>query len=183
MLEAWTWEQITAVLEHPETVRAELERMAGAGPDPALSAERDAAAKALAKIDVQARRLVSLFAESDESSLPMEAVRAQLGTIEVDRKAVATRLDAAERALTEGTQRRVAFSSVDAALAQVSANLGTLDFTGRRKAVEALVETVVAGKDPSSWRMEVVIPVGEYGASFTSSTRCGRPKPRSPDRV
>ena len=60
-LEAWTWEQITAVLEHPETVRAELERMAGAGPDPALSAERDAAASALAKIDVQARRLLALY--------------------------------------------------------------------------------------------------------------------------
>ena len=89
----------------------------------------------------------------------MEAVKAQLGTIETERKAAAARLDAAERALAEGARRRVAFSSVDAALAQVSANLGTLDFAGRRKAVEALVETVVAGKDPASWRMEVAIPV------------------------
>src|SRR5215213_9715457 len=32
MLEAWTWEQITAVLEHPDVVRAELERLAGANP-------------------------------------------------------------------------------------------------------------------------------------------------------
>jgi hypothetical protein len=55
-------------------------------------------------------------------------------------------------------------------LAQVSANLGTLDFSGRRKAVEALVDAVVAGKDPMSWRIDVMIPVGEYGASFTSST-------------
>jgi hypothetical protein len=141
-LEAWSWAQITAVLEHPDIVRAELERMAGAGPDPAVNAERDAAASALAKIDGRAKRLLALYAESDDINLPVEAVREQLATIEAERKAVAARLDAAERALAEGTRRRVAFSTVDAALTQVRSNLGTLDFSGRRKAVEALVETV-----------------------------------------
>jgi hypothetical protein len=182
-LEDWAWNQITAVLENPETVRAELERMSGVGPDPALQTERDAAASGLVKLDLQARRLLALYAESDESSLPMDAVKAQLGAMETERKAMAARLDAAERALADGAQRKVAFSSVDAALAQVSANLDTLNFAGRRNAVEALVETVVAGKNPASWRMEVVIPVGDSGASFTSSARYARRRPRSPDRV
>ncbi|MCD6057829.1 MAG: Resolvase domain protein, partial [Thermomicrobiales bacterium] len=169
VLEAWTWEQITAVLEHPEIVRAELERIGTAGPDPALNAERDAAARALAKADAQAKRLLALYTASDEVSLPMDAVKAQLGQIEAERKAAAARLDAAERALATGAQRQAVYSSIDAALAKVSATLDTLDFHGRRKAVEALVESVVAGRDPASWRMGVVIPTNEDGVVFTTS--------------
>ena len=66
-------------------------------------------------------------------------------------------------------QADVVYSSIDAALAQVSATLDTLDFPGRRKAVEALVESVVAGKDPASWRMGVMIPINEDGVLSTTS--------------
>jgi hypothetical protein len=166
--EEWSWEQIAAVLKHPETVRAELERLASIGPDPDLNAERDAAASALAKIDIRARRLLALYAVCDETSLLMDAMKAQLGTIEAERRGAAARLDTAERALADGVRSRVAFCSVHAALARVSGNLDTLDFAGRRKAVAALVESVVAGKDPASWRMDVVIPVDEEGVPFTS---------------
>src|SRR5829696_3472159 len=67
-LEAWSWEQITAVLEHPEIVQGELERIGSAGPDPALTVEREAAASALAKADSQAQRLMALYTASDEAS-------------------------------------------------------------------------------------------------------------------
>ncbi len=168
VLEVWSWEQITAVLEHPEIVRAELERIVSTEPDPALNPECEATASALTKADSQTKRRLALYTASDEASLPMDAVKAQLGQIEAERKAAAALLDAAERAVTDGAQRQVAYSSIDATLAQVSVNLDTLDFSGRRKAVEALVETVVASKDAASWRMDMVIPINEDGVVFTT---------------
>jgi hypothetical protein len=174
VLEVWSWEQITAVLEHSEIVRAELQRIGSAEPDPALNAECEATASALTKADSQTKRRLTLYTASDEASLPMDAVKAQLGQIEAERKAAAAVLDA-ERAVTDGAQRQVAYSSIDAALAQVSANLDTLDFSGRRKAVEALVETVVASKDAASWRMDMVIPINEDGVVFTTPRRRCRP--------
>ncbi len=57
-----------------------------------------------------------------------------------------------EAALASGKQRKVDAVSFVAMLDRVKANLRTLDFHGKRLALEALAERVVAGKDPATWR-------------------------------
>jgi hypothetical protein len=145
----------------------------------ARQSERDAAADPLARIEYRANRILALYAAGDEESLPVETVKSQLSTIEAERKVAATRLDAAERALAESARRRIDLvGSIDSALARVSQNVKTLDFAGRRMAVEALVGSVTGGKDPVSWRMDVVIPVSGDGIPFASSRSPRLPLPR-----
>ncbi|MDQ2655381.1 MAG: hypothetical protein M3Z20_20310, partial [Chloroflexota bacterium] len=64
-----------------------------------------------------------------------------------------------EAALASGKQRKVDAVSFVAMLDRVKANLRTLDFHGKRLALEALAERVVAGKDTATWRLGVGDPV------------------------
>jgi hypothetical protein len=91
-------------------------------------------------------------------------------------KLAAVRPDAGERALADGAQQRINMASIDAALARECANVQRLDFVGQWLAVETLVDTVIARRDQSSWRLDGVIPTKVSGEAFTNSGSRGRPQ-------
>jgi site-specific DNA recombinase len=168
-LEAWAWQRLSDMLDHPQNVMKMLKDAVASSPNTALHAERDAAVAALKKLDAKAAKLLDLLT-SDDEALPMDVVASKLKAVQIERKAAAARADAAVAALASGEQQHVSVASFGKVLDQVKARLRNAGFDEQRLAVEALVEDVVAGKKQETWRLNLGVPVSLDGVLFHSSS-------------
>lgn len=169
-LEAWAWNELCEIINHPHSVLAMLMEAEAANPNSALVAERDAARKALEKLDKQAANLSNVLAEADDD-MPLDVLMEKLKAIQSQRKAAAARVDAVVGALAAGEKRSVNVESFVRTLDRVKQNLRNAGFDEQRLAVEALVEDIVAaGKDRKGWRINLAVAAPTDGILSTIST-------------
>ena len=181
-IEAWLWSEVETILGDESIIAGEVERQRLAGPDASLAADRDAAARLLAKLDRQQERNVRRLAEAGED-FPTDLLEREVARLEQERKAARGALAEVEARLAAQDAAIVRLDDLRAYCATVRANLSSLDFASRRDAVEALVERVAAdGSDPSGWQMVGSIPAGA-GITSTSSAHYGRPPRQLRGRV
>ena len=182
-VEAWVWAEVEAVLADPAIIAAEVERLRESGFDAGLAADRDAAARQLAKLDRKQEALVAKLAHVLGDDFPTDLLEREIARTEQERKATRSALVEAEERLGAQASVVVRLDDLHAYCGRVRANLSTVDFAHRRDAVEALVERVVAsGTNRGDWRLDGSIPVGG-GVTSQSSKHCGHRRRRPPDRA
>jgi hypothetical protein len=159
-VEAWVWSEIETVLGNESIIAAEVERQRKAGPDAALLADREAAARLAEKLDRQQERLVRRLAEGDGDDFPWELVEREIARTEQERKAARATLSELDARIEAQAASIVSLEDLQSYCRRVRDNLGSLDFAHRRHAVEALVERVEAnGSDRASWRWVGSLPL------------------------
>ena len=173
-VEDWVWGELAGVLGDPARIAAEAQRRRDTGD---AAADRDAAARLVARLDKQAERLVRRYAEAaDDDGFPWDVVEREIARVEADRRAARATLAETEGHLAAQRAAVVRLDTVRAYCERVRDRLGSLAWQNKRDAVEALVERVVA--DGRDWRLEGSVP-GDGGTVTTTSAGCGR-RPRPP---
>lgn len=157
-VEAWVWDEVSAILRNPAIIAAEVERQRDAGPDQALQADRETATRMLAKVEKQRDRLVRRYAEADDDGFPWELVEREIARLEEERRQAVATIAEIDAHLDAQEAATVQLDALHDYIAAVAVNLDAADFTIRRNAVEALVERITAnGKD---WELTGSIPLG-----------------------
>jgi len=168
-VEAWLWSEIEPILENPGIIAAEVARQREAGPEPTLAADREAADRLLTKLDRQQERNVRRLAEAGDD-FPVDLLEREIARVEGERKSLRATLTDIDARVASREATVVRLDDLQAYCATVRANLKAVDFTGKREAVEALVERVIAnGGDPIGWKMLGSIPCPPAGIPYSIS--------------
>jgi site-specific DNA recombinase len=158
-VEAWVWTQVSAILQDPLIVAAELQRRQQEGPDPALLSDRDTLQRRLGTFEKQQQRLIHHFRE--EESAPWELIRRELAQIEQEKRQVEAMLVAIEQRLAEQQMTVTQLEALETYCARVSRQCERFDFEGRRLALAALdIQVTANGRE---WQLRGSIPVDGVG--------------------
>jgi site-specific DNA recombinase len=165
-VESWVWDKVTAILQDPSIVAAELERQRESGPDPAIAEEMTTARGRLAKIDKQQQRLIQRFGEQNDDAFPWELVQEQVTRLEREKATLAQVIGELERQMAAQLALTDQLDALSGYLDRVSQNLHSFGFEERRLALEALgVQVSAAGRD---WKFECRIPLTDAGEVNTT---------------
>jgi site-specific DNA recombinase len=170
-VEAWAWEEVSAILRDPSLIAAELNRRRAEGPDPTLLANREATQRALAKLEKQQERLVRHFREADDDTFPWDLVKREIAQTEQQKGQLRATLAELDQRLVEQQVMVEQLDALAAYCARVVQNLECFDFDGRRLALEALgVRITASGR---RWQLHVSIPIeAAVGKTNTTSECC-----------
>jgi site-specific DNA recombinase len=153
------WTQVSAILQDPLIVAAELQRRQQEGPDPALLSDRDTLQRRLGTFEKQQQRLIHHFRE--EESAPWELIRRELAQIEQEKRQVEAMLVAIEQRLAEQQMTVTQLEALETYCARVSRQCERFDFEGRRLALAALdIQVTANGRE---WQLRGSIPVDGVG--------------------
>jgi site-specific DNA recombinase len=181
-VEAWAWAEVSTILRTPAIIAAEVERQREAGPDQALQADREAAARMLAKVERQRDRLVRRYAEADDDGFPWELVEREIARLEDERRQAVATVAEIDARLERHEAATMQLDALHDYCAAVAVNIEHADFTIKRNAVEALVERISA--NGLEWTVQGSIPVGQHvGVSSTTLARYVRQRRRPPGRA
>ncbi|HEV2109428.1 MAG TPA: hypothetical protein VGR16_14305, partial [Thermomicrobiales bacterium] len=179
-VEAWAWDEVSAILRNPGIIAAEVERQREAGPDASLLSDRDTAARMQAKVEKQRDRLVRRYADAEDDGFPWELLEREVARLEGERRALVATVANIDARLQQREAATVQLDALHEYCAAVAVNLDHADFTIKRNAIEALVERIDA--NGREWEMVGSIPIGsQTGVSSTTSRHYGRRRP--PPRV
>lgn len=155
--EDFVWERVSAILNKPEIITAELKRLQDEGPDAQLQADLESAKRKLTRIEKGQQRLINRFrqAEDDELWPLIEREIAQAEREKGQFKAVIAELES--RLASQATSVSN-LESLSAYCTRVRAQLETFGFEEKRLALEALGARLTAARG-REWGLEVTIPV------------------------
>jgi site-specific DNA recombinase len=175
-VERWAWDEVKAVLRDPSIIARERERALARGEDPGLTSALDVARRRLAKVEQGQARLMERFRRSDD--FPWEIVEREVGRAEVERKQLAAEIVDLEARITTCQQSARQWEAIEAYCQHVAGKLDSLDFDGRRLALEALAARITA--NGREWEIRGGIPTGDgVGVLPATATTSGR-QPSSP---
>jgi site-specific DNA recombinase len=166
-LEAWAWEKIDSVLRNPETITTEVERQRAKGAESGLHIDRDAAARALAKIERDQQRLIRRYREAEDDTFPWKLVEREIATAEQEKKQLQATIDRFDRLIAEQEAAIVQLDALTAYCERVATRLETANFADKRGFLEALgVEVIANGRQ---WRIQGSFPF-ESNAGVLATT-------------
>jgi len=170
-VESWAWERITAILNDPALIAAELARLQEEGPDLLLARDLDAARHVLGKLTRQQENLVSRWSQGDNPDYLWELLKVEAEKIEVERKRIETTIADIER---RRAQQQIDMDSLDQLYtycAAVSENIVDATFDDKVLALDALDVHITGngGSEPQDWHLVGSIPVGGVGVVSNSS--------------
>lgn len=150
-LDAAVWGRVSAFLADPARIAAEVACARAADP---TTADLATVERALGKVERQRSNLTRAIAHADDDEVAapllgeLRALGAQVKVLQAEREVLATRHERAA-ANTARLEDLVHWCR------QVGANLGALDYAGRRLAIEALGLRVALWREGTSTRWEV----------------------------
>jgi site-specific DNA recombinase len=165
-LEAWAWEEVSAILRHPEMIADELERRRAAGLDETLTTDLETARREFTKRDRKQAQLLQRFTASDDDSFPWELVEREIARLEGEKVKFLSAAEKIERRLAEQQQSVTQLDNLVAYCARVAQNLDTFGFAEKRMAYEAL-EIRITGNG-HDWTLDGSVPV-DGGVTDTTS--------------
>jgi site-specific DNA recombinase len=169
-VERWVWVEVSAILRDPSIIAREVERARRAGDDPGLTSALTGARKRVAKIERDQERLVSDFRVKE--GRVWELVEREIGRAEVERQKTLAEIADLEGRISARQQAARRWEAVEAYCERVAGKLDSLDFNGRRLALEALAVRVTA--NGREWEINGGVPTGEVVLS-QSNPGPGRP--------
>ncbi len=156
-LDAWVWDQVSAVLRDPSIIAAEVERVRGDEPDPILKGDLEAANRSLARIDRQQERLIGRFRAAENDDFPWELVEREIVKLEKEKGNVKVTIAEIEQRLAQQQRAVAQLEELQTYCARVWHNLERFDFDDQRLALDSLdVKVYVNGRD---WRLVGRIPI------------------------
>jgi site-specific DNA recombinase len=155
--EDFVWERVSAILNEPQIITAELKRLQDEGPDAQLQADLESAKRELARIEKGQQRLISRFRQATEDDLwPLiEREVAQAEREKGQFKAVVAEI---ESRLASQAASVLNLECLSAYCARVREQLETFGFDEKRLALESLGARLTAASD-REWGLEVTIPI------------------------
>ncbi len=179
LLDAAVWERVEAILTTPDVIAREIERRReSAAPDPAELADVDRRLEAIARQRANLVARLALLEDEDDAAAVATRINALAGqrrALEGEREAILARHAAWE----EGARW---LDGVERYRQQIAARLTTLDFAGKRVALEALgVEVRLFRSDHEPrWIVNALIPALPTGNMVSTPRCCPRtlPQPR-----
>jgi site-specific DNA recombinase len=167
-LEQWAWDQVCEGLRHPARIMAELERQRRKGPDPQILADKDAAQRALTKLERQQAKLLRAFRIAEEETFSTELLRREMAQIKKEKAAVATAMTQIEARLAAWQGQIARLDRVTAYCQRVTQRLESFDFAKKRLTLEALDVTIIA--NGRTWRITGSIPDEEQSGVLSQAS-------------
>lgn len=161
-LETWVWDKVAAILRDPSIIASELQRRREQGVPDSLATQREALRRSLDKVEKQQQRLLRLFGEGDDTSLPLDIIKRELAAAEDEKQRLREMLAAVDQQIADAEVAMQQLDSVAAYCNRVAERLNVFNFDEKRLAIEALDVRVVGNK--RHWRLDGAIPIGEVGA-------------------
>lgn len=153
-IDAWAWEQVKNVLRDPQLIDVMAAEHGKSDATSGMAKDRDAARRALAKIEQQQRRFLENFSASDNPDFPWHLVEEKINQLQRDRARWQETLERSEAAFqaarNEGRERR----ELAEWCARVAVNIEGLTIEEKRLALSGLGAKVYAeGRDREAWRI------------------------------
>lgn len=173
-IEQEVWDAVAEFLRDPSKVANAVARAKQASRDPALESATLSARRRVARIERDQQRLVQ--DATGKSGRLWELVEREVERLEEDRTRLLAEVAELDRRREERQQATKHWLSIQEYCARVADRLESLDFNGRRLALEALDVAVTVHGD--AWWLTGGVPAdsGE-GILSASSTRSARPIP------
>lgn len=154
LLESFVWERMAEVLKDPRVILDEYNRRREAGTSQLLEADRDAAEKALTKVEGRLQRLIRLYA--DNENLALDTIKQELALADQEKRRLRATIDALNEQIVKqesmGTKWEELFRYCD----EVAGQIDNFGFEQKRRALESWGVVVRAsGRD---WHIRFVVP-------------------------
>jgi site-specific DNA recombinase len=153
-VEPWAWAQVRAIILDPRLIDATIAERGKNDATTGMAKDRDAARRALARIEQQQRRLLENFGASDNPDFPWHLVEEKINQLQRDRARWQETLERSEAAFQAGREEGRGRRDLAEWCARVATNIETLTIEEKRLALAALgVRVVAEGRDTEAWRI------------------------------
>jgi site-specific DNA recombinase len=165
-VEAWVWERVVEVLQHPEIIAAELERRNAEGPDPILQQDLDTAHRQVERCDRAQARWLQEYSDTDaigdDEAKLWQLVERETKRLEAEKARWQATISELEQRIAQQQAATMQLEGVYAFCAQAADDdLHDADFDKRRKFLTALAVRVSANGREWAISGNIPIPVAE----------------------
>ena len=156
ILDPYVWGIVEQVLENPERAVAELQRRALAGPDPKLSADRQAVVALIRQRDGEAAQLARDLRDPELSERSRARVKADLNTIEQELERAESRLTEINEHLQQQADALASAHRFEERLRHLGSVIHNLDLAGR---IDAMIwlDVRVTVRDPRTFEVSMLV--------------------------
>jgi hypothetical protein len=182
-IEARVWERLSAAIHDPTLIYAQWEKARESGPDPSLTADRDATTRTLERLTRQQERLVRRLREAEDDLADL--IEREIAVVERERKELRATLAGIEARLNQRAEMAGQLGALVDYCQRVGLHLADFDFDRKRLALAAFnVQVEASGPEHiGPWRLRGSVPLGCAGDSFgVMHPSPAPPAPRSAPR-
>ncbi len=182
-VEAWVWEQVSALLRDPALIASELNRLREKGPDITLTNDLERAQRTLSKLIQQQERLVRRLREVDDNDI-WALIEREIASIQREKQQTLALVSEIEQRLAQQCANTDRLDALVAYCASIAGKLQVFGFDEKRLALEALGVGVSASgsKREPDWHITGAVPIG-VGVLSQTLRHCAPLPPRFPGHV